>query len=262
VSWVRVDDAAPNHPKLFRVGLEAMGFWLCCLCYANRTLSDGHIPSGDLGLVAPGAGRARAEKLAKCLAEGGLLRETPDGFWIHDFLDYQPSAAQIRAERLAARGRMARLRSQGVRQNVDGRAPDVRANSERTSPEVHVPHSHSHSQTSEAPLPPGGSHDPAALEWLQLLNAETGRAFKLVAGNLKPIRARLREGYTLEQARAVVRSKVTEWARDPRMVGYLRPSTIFGPKFDSYVQALDGAAAANGHRSEWGAGVPEGVVEL
>ena len=48
------------------------------------------------------------------------------------------------------------------------------------------------------------------------------------------VRARWREGYRLEDFEAVCRQMASEWRGDPRMARYLRPETLFGPKFESY----------------------------
>ena len=79
------------------------------------------------------------------------------------------------------------------------------------------------------PTPPGER------EWLDLLNRETGQAFKPVESNLRPIRQRLREGYGLEDAHAVVKSRLMHWSADPNLRQYLRPITVFGTKFDGYL---------------------------
>ena len=42
-------------------------------------------------------------------------------------------------------------------------------------------------------------------------------------------------GYTEADLRAVVDKKCAEWISDPKMRGYLRPSTLFGPKFSEYL---------------------------
>ena len=83
--------------------------------------------------------------------------------------------------------------------------------------------------TGSPPSPPGER------EWLDLLNRETGQAFKPVESNLRPIRQRLREGYGLEDAHAVVKSRLIHWSADPNLRQYLRPITVFGTKFDGYL---------------------------
>jgi uncharacterized phage protein (TIGR02220 family) len=86
------------------------------------------------------------------------------------------------------------------------------------------------------PQPPSGE-----FAWLDLLNRQAGTQFKPTDANLRPIRARLREGHCLADAQTVVAAKVAKWS-GTEMAEYLRPSTLFGPKFDGYLQAC-----RNGH---------------
>jgi len=71
------------------------------------------------------------------------------------------------------------------------------------------------------------------------------------------IRARLNEGFTLEDFELVIDDKVMKWGKDEDMADYLRPQTLFGGKFESYLQvakreeAIDRAEAEiarNKHR--------------
>jgi uncharacterized phage protein (TIGR02220 family) len=92
------------------------------------------------------------------------------------------------------------------------------------------------------PTPSGGAPD-GALAWLSVLNDQARAGFRPTDSNLRPIHARIREGHTLAEAETVVRAKVAEWVGTD-YAKYLRPVTLFGPKFDSYVQA-----SRNGHGS-------------
>jgi uncharacterized phage protein (TIGR02220 family) len=75
-----------------------------------------------------------------------------------------------------------------------------------------------------------------AKEVLFYLNAKTGRHFRATENTLKPIVARLKEGYTVPEIRAVVARKCRDWAKDDHMRPYLRPETLFNAtKFSSYV---------------------------
>ena len=49
------------------------------------------------------------------------------------------------------------------------------------------------------------------------------------------IHARWAEGYRLPDFLAVIDTMAAEWAGDPKMAKYLRPSTLFSPKFEDYV---------------------------
>lgn len=51
------------------------------------------------------------------------------------------------------------------------------------------------------------------------------------------IKARLAEGYTVEQFKKVIDIKKSHWFKDPNMDEYLRPETLFGTKFESYLNS-------------------------
>lgn len=70
---------------------------------------------------------------------------------------------------------------------------------------------------------------------INYLNAKTGKAFKY--NNKKTvslIQARQAEGYTLEDFIKVIDIKTGEWLKTD-MNKYLRPETLFGNKFESYL---------------------------
>lgn len=75
-----------------------------------------------------------------------------------------------------------------------------------------------------------------AAEVLAFLNERTGRHFRVKKTALAPVVARLKEGYSVAELRAVVARKVRQWSADDRMREYLRPATLFGAeKFAQYV---------------------------
>ena len=49
------------------------------------------------------------------------------------------------------------------------------------------------------------------------------------------IKARFNEGYTLEDFKVVIEKKVREWINDNKFKAYLRPETLFGTKFEGYL---------------------------
>jgi uncharacterized phage protein (TIGR02220 family) len=53
------------------------------------------------------------------------------------------------------------------------------------------------------------------------------------------IRARFKEGFTPDDFRKVIDTKVDDWLKRPDMKMYLRPATLFGPKFESYLNQED-----------------------
>ena len=79
----------------------------------------------------------------------------------------------------------------------------------------------------------------AACEYIiGYLNKKTGKAFKPDSKDtVRMIRARLSEGYEWPNFRTVIDGRCAIWGADPKMAEYLRPVTLFGTKFESYLNA-------------------------
>ena len=71
---------------------------------------------------------------------------------------------------------------------------------------------------------------------IDYLNSKAGKSFKKnVKKNQVVIKARLKEGYQLDDFYKVIDKKVNDWLNDPKMNRYLRPETLFGTKFEGYL---------------------------
>ena len=67
------------------------------------------------------------------------------------------------------------------------------------------------------------------------LNKSTGKNFKASSSKTRSlIDARLKEGYTVEDFYKVIDTKTLEW-KGTNFEKYLRPETLFGPKFEGYL---------------------------
>lgn len=75
-------------------------------------------------------------------------------------------------------------------------------------------------------------------EIVSYLNQKTGKHFRDTSDKTKTaIHARLAEGFKLEDFRAVIDKKCADWLGDKKMEEYLRPETLFGTKFEGYLNA-------------------------
>jgi uncharacterized phage protein (TIGR02220 family) len=72
---------------------------------------------------------------------------------------------------------------------------------------------------------------------LDYLNSKTSKHFKPTESNNRHIVARFNDGFTLEDMKSVIDFKCLKWLNDPKMSQYLQPSTLFGSKFDGYLNA-------------------------
>lgn len=69
---------------------------------------------------------------------------------------------------------------------------------------------------------------------VEYLNERTGKSYRSTSAQTKHISARLSEGYTVEDCKTVVDKKTAEWLGTD-MEKYLRLETLFGSKFDGYL---------------------------
>ena len=49
------------------------------------------------------------------------------------------------------------------------------------------------------------------------------------------IRARINDNFTVEDFKTVIYKKARQWKDDPKMCKFLRPETLFGTKFEGYL---------------------------
>jgi hypothetical protein len=106
--WVRLDEGFPQHPKVIEAGPLALAMQVAGLCYANRYLTDGFMPRAAVATLMDfseldehafnGKGGTCWIVVAR-LVELGIWEEVGNGYQIHDYLDYQPSKAQVEADR-------------------------------------------------------------------------------------------------------------------------------------------------------------------
>jgi len=74
-------------------------------------------------------------------------------------------------------------------------------------------------------------------EIVNYLNSKCGKSYKSTSKNTRRhIKARFNEGFTISDFKNVIDGRCKQWGSDPKMVDYLRPETLFGSKFESYLQ--------------------------
>lgn len=70
------------------------------------------------------------------------------------------------------------------------------------------------------------------------LNQRAGTHYRATAANTRRlVKARLKEGFTVDEIKTVIDKKCADWLNNRDMAQYLRPETLFGPKFESYLNA-------------------------
>lgn len=103
----RLDDELLDHDKIEdaaealgkRGHILALGMAAFGILYGNRKLTDGFLKSS--ALVKYGIDQA----LAEAIVDAGLWDRVEGGYQVHDFLDHNPSASEVKAKRSKDRER-------------------------------------------------------------------------------------------------------------------------------------------------------------
>lgn len=143
MSWAKLDDGLPDHPKVDALleedelrGLAAVGLWALSLCRCSQQLTDGAIHRRALARLAPEHGR----DLAALLAARGLFDvDDSGGFAVHDFLTYNPSREEVLKRRAEDAQRKATARADAraaasSRRSAGAIRPESEELSKRTDP--------------------------------------------------------------------------------------------------------------------------------
>jgi len=122
MTWARIDDNFPDHPKVIGLSDGAFRTFIESLCYCARNLTDGEVVTGAVRSL---GGPKRFREL---VAAGVMDELEGGGYSIHDYLDYNPSRESVERDRAQARERMTHARG-----NKRRSSPDVRPNITRSS---------------------------------------------------------------------------------------------------------------------------------
>lgn len=122
MAWTRLDDQFFANPKVVDLSKDAKLLYLAAVTYSAGQLTDGRITPGAFRIVTAmvDADRSCADELVAA----GLWDQEGDVFLIHDYLEYNPSAADVRAKREADRARKRGGVAEDSARNPDGGAAE------------------------------------------------------------------------------------------------------------------------------------------
>ena len=90
--FVRLDHGMPENPKVVGLSDTAFRLYVEAICWCSRQETDGEIPEAMMR-------RLGSVKACNELVRAGLVERSDVAFHIHDYLDFQRSAAEIQAFR-------------------------------------------------------------------------------------------------------------------------------------------------------------------
>ena len=85
-------------------------------------------------------------------------------------------------------------------------------------------------------------------EVISYLNKKAGTNYRTTTSStVRHVSARFKEGYSVDDFKKVIDSKCRQWLKDDTMKKYLRPETLFGQKFESYLQDANSSKRGDGN---------------
>lgn len=112
------DDGTSSNPKLIAVGAPAAWLWFCGVLYCRRALTDGFIPKVVVPTLAIGlpSPHRHAARLVDARLWHHSTKDGADGYEVHDYLDWNPTKAQVELwrDRDSNRKRRAKAHREGV----------------------------------------------------------------------------------------------------------------------------------------------------
>jgi uncharacterized phage protein (TIGR02220 family) len=114
----------------------------------------------------------------------------------------------------------------------------------------------------ETPLSGKPDDAPPYSEIVNLLNEKSGKNFRASGKETQShIHARWKDGFTIDQFKVVIEKKCAQWRGDPRMDAYMRPQTIFGTKFEAYLNEKEVKGNGSGNKGVYGSSAQAGNIK-
>lgn len=138
MSWARLDDQILDNPKILQAGPIGFALHVAAITYCSRNLTDGFVTyavarrllitswteDGDDGKVrvqslamvsgmSGSDGPEVIDHIIELLCEVGLWEIVEHGYFLHDYLEYNPSREMVLAKREASRDRVQAHRQRG-----------------------------------------------------------------------------------------------------------------------------------------------------
>lgn len=236
VKWIKLDIDMFSNPKVKRLrrlpdGNNLLLIWVMLLTMAGRCNAGGMIfitqnilytaedLADELGFTVD------TVKLAlKALSDLGMIT-LENGIEITGWSEHQ-SIDGLEKIREQTRKRVADYRERKQLQECN-----VTSNATVTHSSISISNSDSSSSSDSSSI-----YKESISNIISYLNTVVGTNYKANSKNtVRHISARLSEGYTEQDFYTVIDKMFSKWGADEKMSAYLRPETLFGSKFESYL---------------------------
>lgn len=249
--WIKFEASTPDKPEVLAITVFmgwddpdlTVGKLLRVWRWFDQQTIDGNAPGVTPALLDRLLG---VSGLCEAMESVGWLESYEGGVRLPNFERHNGKTAKNRAltaKRVAKHKTNASANAKGN----DGSVTSALPREEKRREEVNIT---TLSGKPDAVPPKPEQSTAAAKEAVEYLNHKTGAHYRHVEANLKLVRARLSEGATLDEIKAVIDLKTREWAGTDS-AKYLRPETLFNAtKYNQYAGQIGGMQRASQQRRE------------
>lgn len=240
ISWIKLSTGLPDNKKIKRIrklpeGDKVILFWVFLLARAGESNQSGGIfltdtmPYQEEDLAADFDFNIEFVQFALITLEKySMITRYQDILFIKNWEEYQSIEGlekvreQNRIRQVRYKEKQRQLTLGNVTANVIGNAEVTASNAtdidkeldkERDIDKEKIPYS----------------------DIIKYLNNKTSKSFKVTQKWKDLIKARWNEGQRLDDFKKVIDVKTGQWINNQEMNKYLRPATLFGNKFDDYL---------------------------
>lgn len=240
ISWIKLSTGLPDNKKIKRIrklpeGDKVILFWVFLLARAGESNQSGGIfltdtmPYQEEDLAADFDFNIEFVQFALITLEKySMITRYQDILFIKNWEEYQ-SIEGLEKVREQNRIRQARYKEKqrqltlgNVTDNVSGNAEVTESNATDIDKELDKERD---IDTEKIPYS----------DIIKYLNEATSKSFKVTQKWKDLIKARWNEGQRLDDFKKVIDVKTNQWLNNQEMNKYLRPATLFGNKFDDYL---------------------------
>ncbi len=175
MTWFKVDDSLAFHHKVVGVENAAMGLWVRAGAWCAQQNNDGVVPAHMVKAL----GATRRHAIA--LVAFGLWEDQGDATYVfHDWHLYQPTSAEVKAERLAKSQKKAEAgRSGGIASGVSRRAnKEAKGKQEGSNAEANAEANGKQNEAPTRPDPLPKTSSSAAASSLTEIDSSAGAVVK------------------------------------------------------------------------------------
>lgn len=154
MAWSRFEPGFSRHPKRIKSGPIASWLFVCSVDHCTEFKTNGFLDAAAVPTLCPGMKTAELKKATAALVAVRSWEPTQGGFTVHGYLEHNPSAEQVEADRTASRERYRRWKDKRSDNSVTNGVGGAVSNTAAATPTVSLSVSRSVGLSKENPPTP------------------------------------------------------------------------------------------------------------